>query len=181
VPTTDTDLVIDVAQQSPLLYPPAVMWLKTTTMKRVGIAYDSAEFPVDTIGPMSSFNFAGVGSRSTVVNSVLGKYAVIFDGASAWVFDGAKAEARKSPGNNPTVSSGQLFVTTDRFRQTPFGPAFGSQAIALQFFETGKTLLITEPNKTSIQIASMPKGGTVAAGYSNSGPNTYSLALAYLP
>ncbi len=182
VPSLDVnpDIVFDVAAQTPYFAPPAVMWLKQTSMKRVGIAYDSAEFPVDTIGAMSNFNFTSVGSRASVLNGLLGKFAVIYDGASAHVFDGVKAESRKSPGQPPSQNN-PLFIPTDRFRVSLFGPnGFFAQSIALEFFETGKTLMLTEPLRLGGQTASLPTGGTITATYSTGLPNN-TLNLALLP
>jgi hypothetical protein len=78
VATTDMDVAIDaVTLQSPLFAPPGVLWLKQSTLKRLGSAYDSADFPVDTVGSGSVGTFTGVGSRSAVINGVMGKYAAL--------------------------------------------------------------------------------------------------------
>jgi hypothetical protein len=180
--SSDGDIVYDVfGLQTPFVVPPAVMWLKQSTMKRIGIAYDSTEFAVDTVGPLSGTPFSGVGARTSSLNGLLGKYAVIWDGASAHTFDGTKNESRKSPGV-PPASSEPPFVAVDRFRNVQFGPSSGSQGLALQFFDTGKIQLVSEPRHSDVNLASLPKGGVMAAAYTcGIVGGTCNLDLALLP
>jgi hypothetical protein len=75
------------------------------------------------------------------------------------VFDGVKGEARKGPGVLRTP--GALFVPTDRFGVSRY------VGFWLEYFETGKTVMLSEPNAyiNASGIASMPKGGTLSASY----------------
>lgn len=164
--TRDPDILFDNgAPQSPYLFPPGALWIKQSTMKRVAAVYDSADLNPDTLGITGSSNFSGVGTRSSVANSVLGKFAGFSDGVSLFVLDGDKSEVRKvgvgAVGNNTGT-----FVPTDRLKVVRVG------GIELQFFASGKLVSLSEPGVVvaNANIVSLPKGTTVTAAVMASEP-----------
>jgi len=165
VPTSDVDVTIDFAAQSPAMLPPGVIWVKASTMKRMAAVYDSTDLAPDTLGITGNYNFNLVGSRSSVTNSSLGKFAAFSDGANVFVLDGVKSEARKV-GVGLVPSPSGPFVPTDRMKIQRLG------GIELQYFESGRIASLSEPGHSifSSGIVSLPKGGTAAAALKDSEP-----------
>lgn len=174
VPTTDTDVTYDSAAQSPLFAVPGAMWIKTSTMKRVASVYDADVVP-DTFGLESSFNFSLLGTRSSVLNPTLGKYAAFTDGVAVHVLDGVKSEVRKL-GVGSFTANFAPFVATDRIKVQRVG------GTSLLFLESGRLSTLSEPglSVSSTAAATMPKGGTAIAAVKSSEPRNV-LYLGFVP
>jgi hypothetical protein len=175
VATSDTDVTIDSLAQSPSMFPPGAMWVKTSTGKRVAAVYDSTDLLPDTLGLLGNFNFSSIGSRASVLDLSLGKFAGFSDGASVFALDGVKSEVRKI-GIGEIGSNFSPFVVTDRMKVVRLG---GTE---LQFFESGRVTSLSEPGQTvtSSGAASLPKGGTVAVAIKSTEPRNV-LFLSYIP
>jgi len=176
VPTTDTDFSYDAVAQSPLFTAPGVMWLKTSTMKRVASVYDADLVP-DTFGTESSFNFTLIGTKSSVLNPTLGKYAAFTDGVAVHVLDGMRSEVRKlGVGSMPFGFNNPPFIATDRIKVQRVG------GTSLLFLESGRLSTLSEPGLTlsSTGTASLPKGGTAVAAIKSSEPRNI-LYVGFVP
>ncbi len=160
VPTSDTDVTIDSTMNSPLMFAPGVMWVKTSTMKRVTAVYDSTtDLLPDALGANVSFAFTGLGARAGVLSGGLGKFAGFSDQTSVFVLDGEKNEVKKV-GAGTLGTNSTPFVPTDRMKVTR------NSGIALQFFSSGRVTSLSEPALTVANggIAALPKGGTLSVG-----------------
>ncbi len=171
----DLDVTLNAVAQSPLFFPPGVMWIKASTMKRAAAVYDSTELAPDTLGIIGNSNFKAVSTRASVLNPSLGKFAGFSDGASIFVLDGVKSEARRI-GVGETSSNVAPFFPTDRMKIQRLG------GTALQFFETGRISNLSEPGQviSPSGAASLPMGGTAVAAYKSSEPRNV-LFLATVP
>jgi hypothetical protein len=166
VATVDNDVTLDFFAQSPSFFPPGVLWIKATTMKRAAAIYDSGPEAPDTLGITASLSFSSVGSKTGVRTGLLGRFAAFSDGATMFVLDAMTAGVKKVGVGVPSALS-TLFVPTDRMRVTRLG------GIELQFFESGRLVSLSEPGQSiaSGGVASLPKsGGTVAVAVDANDP-----------
>ncbi len=175
IATTDTDVTLDSTGQSPIVNAPGAMWVRTSTMKRVAVVYDSPELAPETLALDGSYNFTMVGSKSSVINPLLGKFAGFSDGANVFVLDGVKSEARKI-GIGVLSSNSSPFIPTDRMKIQRLA------GIELQFFESGRVSSLSEPGQivSPNGAASLPKGGTIAVAIKSSEPKNV-LFLTLIP
>lgn len=177
VPATgDPDVTIDATMQSPLFFPPGVLWVKASTMKRQAAVYDSpTDLLPEVLGSNSSGGLSGLGARTAVLTPTLGKFAAFSDSTSLFVLDGDKNEVRKV-GAGTLGTNSSPFVSTDRLKVSR------NAGTALLFYASSRVTSLSEPGLTlsSNGVASLPKGGSLTVSVMGAEPRNV-LSLAFTP